>query len=128
MPGGRRLYIERTSAAAARCCAENWSPTVDPLHARARAAIERLGLDGSRLELAVAVFGWGSDEANGSLLGLVRTAWKETTVAPVFDTESGMGWTYASGFDPWDGIDDSDHWPINDVELLHVVALEARQP
>jgi hypothetical protein len=47
---------------------------LDPLHARARAAIERLGRDGSRLETAVAVFGWGSDEANGSLLGLARDA------------------------------------------------------
>ena len=51
----------------------------DPLHERARAAIERLGLDGARLKLAVAVFGWGSDEANGSLLGLVRTLYDAPT-------------------------------------------------
>jgi len=52
-------------------------PDPDPMHLRARAAIEKLGLDGAKLELAVAIFGWGSDEANGSLLGLVVLAWGE---------------------------------------------------
>ncbi len=34
---------------------------------RARAAIERLGVDTSRLSLAVGIFGWGSPEANATL-------------------------------------------------------------
>jgi len=47
---------------------------VDPLHLRARAAVKSLGLDVAKLELAVAVFGWGSSEANGSLTSLARDA------------------------------------------------------
>jgi len=102
---------------------------VDPLHARARAAIDRLGLDGSRLELALTVFGWGSDEANGSLLGLVRKAWgREAPDGVTYDHELGWGWSYANGFDPWEREDLSEHWPIEDVGLLHVLALEAKAP
>ena len=77
------------------------SVATDPAHERARAAIKRLGLDGSRLELAVAVFGWGSDEANGSLLGLVRTAWGAEHVEVAQD---GMATV-------WRVEDDADHGP-----------------
>lgn len=101
---------------------------IDPLHVRAREAIERLGLDGSRLELAVAVFGWGSDEANGSLLGLVRAAWGDPSAATSPD---GVDWgVYVASATPdqcvagWDtmvAIEDT-------VTEALVAALEARRP
>lgn len=92
---GLRLFSVDTAASASHIVADAESIAVcvgpvvdpDPLHARARAAIERLELDGANLELAVAVFGWGSDEASGSLLGLLRApdAWGFKGLRAVWD-------------------------------------------
>jgi hypothetical protein len=105
-----------------------WPTEPGPLHARAGAAIERLDLDGSRLELAVAIFGWGSDEANGSLLGLVEKAWPgygDITLTlvhgcskPVIEILPG----HDADWNAWE------EWNTDDVARALVAALEARQP
>lgn len=93
--------------------ADQDAPRLD-LHEAAIKALAKLEINGSRLDLAVDVFGWDSAEANGALLGLVRQAWG-ASLAYAEPTDSMIGsWWADRGFEP--GLVGHIAWVVNELD------------